>query len=240
MNIACIIPSKNPDNLLACVSAVRLNDPGVRIIVVDDSDGGMAPICAERGITCVKGEKPFVWARNINIGIRAAGEADGVVLLNDDAVLETPDGFSRMAEIAVKHASGFEHWNFKYCGVLSAAIRGAAAATEQIYRGGDGFRKIEHHMMAFVAVYVPAYALKEIGMLDERYTEYGYDDDDYCKRVTDAGYALGVFDGCVVEHGSKPSTFRSRPGTSLQPNHQKFIEKWGHAPGKVPTPSLAR
>ena len=38
--------------------------------------------------------KPFVFARNVNLGIEAAGDAD-VILMNDDATqLRTPYGFT--------------------------------------------------------------------------------------------------------------------------------------------------
>lgn len=242
--IACVIPSKNIENLRVCVSAVRVNDPAVRIVVVDDSEGREIEFyCAAMRIACVKGKKPFVFARNINIGIRAAGEMDGVVLLNDDAILETPNGFTTLADAAELRRVNF--------GIVSAAVRGMVAAKEQEpwsyphlkeqFPLADSWtiRTVKHHMMAFVCVYIPTYTLEEVGLLDERYTEYGYDDDDYCQRVKNAGYALGVFDGCVVEHGSRPSTFRSRPGTSLEPNRKAFIEKWGHAPGKAPVPAHA-
>ena len=45
----------------------------------------------------IDGSRPFMFARNINIGIRAAGE-DDVVLANDDALLKTPIGFSLLRE----------------------------------------------------------------------------------------------------------------------------------------------
>jgi GT2 family glycosyltransferase len=52
-----------------------------------------------------------------------------------------------------------------------------------------------------VCVYIPAHTLKKVGFLDERYTEYGSDDKDYCRRVLAAGYTLGVTHLCSVRHG---------------------------------------
>jgi len=248
VKIACVIPSKNPDNLRACVSAVRLKDPAVRIIVVWDGERSLASIGADfpADVTFIEGKKPFVWARNMNLGISELDRSvEGYVLLNDDAILETPDGFSHLAE-AAEHGYFPGRREGPPMGLVSAAIRGAVAAKEQepvsypFMKEQEpmwdkrSVRPLKHHMMAFVAVYIPFSVFWQVGTLDERFTGYGYDDDDYCQRVKDAGYNLGVFDGCVVEHGSHPSTYRSQPGTSLAPNYARFLEKWGHPPGKIP------
>jgi hypothetical protein len=75
-------------------------------------------------------------------------------------------------------------------------------------------------MLAFVCVYFTRAWLDVLkrdedtrgrGPFDERYIGYGYDDDDACYRLTRRHHAtLGVFDGCVVEHGSFESTFRAK------------------------------
>ena len=88
MSLSVVILSRNADNLEVCVAAVRRHEPDLRIIVVDD---GLDRV--PDGVTVVPGEKPFCYARNANIGIRAAAR-DDVVLLNDDALLESPGGFT--------------------------------------------------------------------------------------------------------------------------------------------------
>ena len=109
-DLSIIIPSKNASNLSACVAAIWRNEParrGFRIIVIDDSldllcdfhpgdQAGGHP----RSISSYIGVKPFIFARNINQGIRIADRND-VILLNDDALLETPGGFSRLQSIAL-------------------------------------------------------------------------------------------------------------------------------------------
>ena len=49
----------------------------------------------------LEGVKPFIFARNCNLGIRAAG-SDDVVLLNDDALLE----YCRNNGATIFHPSG--------------------------------------------------------------------------------------------------------------------------------------
>jgi GT2 family glycosyltransferase len=50
----------------------------------------------------VAGAKPFIYARNCNLGIRMAGSG-AVVLLNDDALLETVGGFTAMQRAGELH-----------------------------------------------------------------------------------------------------------------------------------------
>ena len=66
-------------------------------------------------------------------------------------------------------------------------------------------------------------------MLDERFVDYGMDDDDYSLRVRNAGLKIGIFDGCFVDHGSLKSSYRGGPaaGGDFRPNLRRFIEKWG-------------
>jgi len=92
MGLSIIIPSKNPVNLAACITAIRAAGELCRIIVVDD---GLPAYNHGIGAYVVQGHKPFVYARNINLGIYAAG-TDDVILLNDDALLKTERGFLKM------------------------------------------------------------------------------------------------------------------------------------------------
>jgi GT2 family glycosyltransferase len=237
MSYSVVILSKTRSNLEACLRALATHEPLARIIVVDDfaeplKPGDLYPL--GQGIRWVNGLRPFVFARNANIGIRAAGDYD-VILLNDDAILMTPWGFELM-EKAAHSAEGIK------CGVISAAILGGAAAPDQIvdrqqvlHIDADELWKCKHHMLAFICVYIRREVLGQVGALDERYVGYGYDDDDYCLRIRREGLQLGVC-GCLVEHGSLPSTFRglgSAGHATLDRNYQIFREKWGGSPAEM-------
>ncbi len=180
----------------------------------------------------VRGVKPFCFSRNVNLGIRAAGRAD-VILMNDDAQLLTAGGFDAMS-IAANSEVG------KQYGILTAKILGMAAAPEQCAGGArpdggaksDGrFWTVRHHMVAFICVYIRREVLDLLGWLDERFTGYGYEDDDFCRRVREAGLEIGVFEIALVEHERIPSTFRGagRAAASdmLAENRRIFQQKWG-------------
>jgi GT2 family glycosyltransferase len=170
------------------------------------------------GITWISGERPFIFARNANAGIAAAG--GDVILMNDDARLITVRGFTRMAREMTAHPR---------VGVCSAGVRGVIGNPNQHTRGRPAFR-LEGRTLAFVCVYIPRRVYNCVGPLDTRYTGYGFDDNDYCTRVLAAGYRLAVWDGCQVDHsGDLPSSFRTRHDLTalFEHNRQLYQEKWG-------------
>jgi len=213
--IAVVIPSKTTSNLIPCVAAIRKNEPDLQIIVVDDGlDQSLLPLGE---IELIAGIRPFIFARNCNLGIRAAGNVDGVVLLNDDALLETPVGFSLLAEACRADAS---------IGIIGATCNNVGNRAQ--WSQGIGLR-IEPRMVCFVAAYIPTSTLETVGLLDERFVGYGFEDDDYCLRVRQAGLKIGIHDGCYVDHGSLVSTFRGNPEApaNLQIGSAIFHRKWG-------------
>ena len=90
MSFSVVIPSARAQNLIPCVRAILDREPDLppdRIIVVDD--GARADAEAHLPpVRWVTGIKPFVFARNANLGIRTA--ATDVILLNDDTRPVTP------------------------------------------------------------------------------------------------------------------------------------------------------
>lgn len=234
MSFSIIIPTRNPHNIVQCMSSIGLHDARSlsKVIIVNDDDSG--EIARYHGIKIVPGLKPFIFARNINLGIAAAGD-DDVILLNDDTRLISDLGFSYLSGIANDHPE---------YGIISAGITGAVGNTEQIAQPGTRLREAKHHTLVFVCVYLRRAVLNQICLgiggpwLDERFISYGYDDDDACERVRRLDLNLGVFDGCVVEHGVLESSYRGNHGNTglsdLEPNRNRFIEKWGFAPGQAP------
>lgn len=223
MKYSVVIPSKNPRNLVHCTAAIKNNERFLendRIIIVDDGipeewGGDLRKF----GITVVEGEKPFVFARNCNIGIRKAIEqgSDVVILLNDDAMLETPVGFTVLADCLDS--------NPEY-GLIGATCR--VVGNPNQFPQGVGLRD-EDRMVCFVCVAIHRRTIEKVGLMDERYIHYGMDDDDYSFEVRKAGLKIGVHDGCVVDHGRLVSSFRGDPKTpsDFRQNMQIFIDKWG-------------
>jgi len=212
--ISVVIPSKTITNLAPCVEAVKQHQPDAQIIVVDD---GVETL--PKDTQAVQGVKPFIFARNINLGIQKALKdgAEGVVLLNDDAILTTPGGFEVMAQACRNNAQ---------YGLIGATCNNVGNRNQ--WPQAVGLR-VEKRMVCFVCTYIPRQTIERVGLLDERFVAYGFDDDDYCLRVRLAGLLIGIHDGCYVDHGSLKSTFRGDPTTpaGLNQNAVIFKAKWG-------------
>jgi len=215
--LSIVIPSKTPANLTACLRAIRAAGEDCRVIVIDDGLGTSPEIEAVRDQhTVLDGAKPFIFARNVNIGIRAAGD-DDVIVTNDDALLESPGGFSIMQRAAEEHPE---------FGVIGATTNVTGQPLQ--WRQSVGLREVPH--IAFVCVLIPRRTINLIGLLDERYClDYGVEDLDYCETVTRAGLKVGVHDSCFVDHGSLTSSFRGAPLATLgfARNKALFDAKWG-------------
>jgi len=226
MSFSIVILTKNAENLAECLKAVFEHEPDLphgKIVVVDDGVDWAAveDRFEDRRIHCgfniVQGKKPFNYARNANLGIKSCD--DDVVLLNDDAVLKTPNGFGELAKVAAQK---------KHFGIISCGIDGIVCNENQKPLPKPKFR-IEHGMVAFMAVYIKRTAIAKIGLLDERFEGYGCEDSDYCRRAHNSDLRVGVWDGCVVEHGDESkSSFRVLPDWRkiYNENLEVYWKKW--------------
>lgn len=219
-SFSVVILSSQAENLVPCVRAILQNEPNLApsdIVVVDDGARAFAEALLPP-IQWVPGVKPFVFARNANLGIGAAKK--DTILLNDDARLITLCGFSLLASEMKRHPE---------VGVCSAGIRGAVVNPRQIASRTPHFR-YEDSAIAFVCVFLPWRSYVMVGALDEQFVGYGFEDNDYCARTLASGQKIGVWDGCVVDHsGELPSTFRTRPDINqqFQENRRYYQNKWG-------------
>lgn len=224
MSYSVIIPSKDSRNLVACYYAIRGDSQEeCRIIVVDDglSFETFDPVRSEwiSSAEFIKGVKPFLFSRNVNLGIRAAG-TDDVILLNDDALLKTPGGFAKLARFADEHPD---------IGVVAPATNVTGQRLQWLtYRTPEGFRFVND--VPYVCVYIPRRTLDKVGLLDERYClDYGVEDRDHCEAINRAGLKVAILYDVFVDHGSLHSSFRGDPRQpkSFAKNYALFKAKWG-------------
>lgn len=204
MSFAIVVPSARADNLVRCLRSVLRTHPELdpaRVVVVDDGARAGAEPELPPGITWVPGVRPFVYARNVNRGVRACAPFHPVIL-GDDGELLTPGGLDALAALLRGEPR---------LAAVSPAVLGAVGNPAQTLCRAAPLR-FEEHMLAFVCVMIRRSAWERVGPLDERFTGYGFDDVDYSWRLREAGLALGISSRCVVRHdGSLPSTYRTRP-----------------------------
>lgn len=226
MTFHVVIPSKTISNLEASLGSVFANEPRLSrswIIVVDDGVEWRAHADLVSAATILQGPRVFCFSRNVNIGIQWAVEhgADGIIIMNDDATLLTPNGFTAMMQAAYDHPE---------YGVISAAITAHVGNHNQNPRHGSNSLRGERNSLAYVCVGMTRRTLDTIGLLDEDFSQdYGWEDIAHCREARNAGLKLGVFDGCLVEHGRLPSTFRqaNRSVSVYNRNAAVFYRKYG-------------
>lgn len=222
MSWAVVIPSARAANLVRSVESLIRTHPGAapsRICVVDDGAREEAEAKLPRGILWVEGIKPFIYARNINLGVERIDPADPVILMGDDVEVLTEHAFDRLEATLAER---------KDLGILSPGILGIVGNVRQNYRRRSAFQ-LEHDKLAFVCVAIPQRVRQSVGKLDERFAGYGCEDDDYSWRVREAGFKLGILHTCAVRHdGSIPSTFRTRPDyeARFRENRERLALKW--------------
>jgi len=204
--LTVVIPSKTLGNLKPCVEAVLRHEATADIIViwdgdcpgsdVNDAQRAMNQIGGDRSPVVLRGREPFIFARNMNIGIHAADEED-VVLLNDDAILEIPHGFSMMQHTAELHPEiGIVSSSTNVAGNpdqhrrLPQLVGGQRIACNavhvhlgpcQLYQGHPGDHTFERYRVigncpgnsfptvAYVCVLIPLRTIQAVGLLDERF-----------------------------------------------------------------------
>ncbi len=189
MNYRVIIPSGSASNLERALAALRAAQPCLsrdRIVVVADRLPGH--LAATLDVTWIEGSSPFVFSRNVNLGVNSC-DTD-IVLMADDVELVTANGFDRMFELVREDDD---------IGILAAGIEGAACRDAQVY---DIDRPLcrEDDWLSFVCILIPRRTWQRVGPMDERFDGYGFDDVDYSWRVRGAELGLLVTHECHVRH----------------------------------------
>jgi len=232
--ISVLIPSRTDAYLIRVLEALLYHGGfGVgsqrRIIV---GDNGLAERPAHPSIVYVDVPQPFNFSQAINFCAAAAPSQHDLFILNDDA-LPTSFYFPVWVEHAIK-------WGMEQgFGLTGPRIEGGVGNDDQRQTTRLGTFLQTYKPICFMAAAIPRHVWDQIGPMDERYTGYGFDDADYCRRVVEAGYRLGVAGWFSVEHGingmPQSGTFQRIYGHDTysemgQRAMRIFTDKWGSGP----------
>jgi hypothetical protein len=239
MNVAIVIPTAYPDRLKRCLASIWKECPDFprdKVYVVTSvfpaRDNDFYGVC-----WIPQSEGPFNFAREVNRGIAAAGKEADVLVMNDDAHVRTPNLIKHLKDVSDEYQG---------MALLTPALTG------QISRDGDGawaksfrfdpsIRRRYVQMIPFMAAFLPAALRYAVGQLDERFTKYGSDDDDYCYRARQAGCPIIVLPQLMIFHEPENAVLhRSRWGAEMftpegRIDRSAFIQKWNAYP---PPPTM--
>lgn len=205
-----IIPSRTDEYLDTVLESLERSQPGSvsRVVVADNGIGDQVRRYWEaQRVTFVRVPVPFVFARAINMGVDATEPADDLLLLNDDTEMLT----ERWAEVGEKM---LERISLRNYGLISLSISKKEnvgnhdQALDPMLNPNGGVKE-SMKTLCFIAVVIRRWMWEKIGRLDESFTGYGFDDNDYCVRVWNSGKRCGIVSSLVVKHGKPEYPFSS-------------------------------
>jgi len=215
-----------PGHTVDCLEKVRAcTELPHEVILVDNgsTDGSVGKFCDLVLLwdTLIRLPKNVGFAAGVNRGLRAIHpKSEYVCLLNSDAFVTEGAIEEMVAVLEANHQLGL------------VGPRGKTVLNPPEQRGEPGVDYedvITDKTLAFFCVVIPTPVVDQIGLLDERFGLGTWEDGDYCKRLKDAGYTLGIAGKAFVFHEVN-ATFRANNldvQSICNENQGKYIEKWG-------------
>ena len=89
----------------------------------------------------------------------------------------------------------------------------------------------QYHRVAGFCIVMKSDLISKIGKLDEQLNRGGYEDDDYCKRIRDAGNQILIAEDVFIYHKSGVSFSKSKSPDSnlaflMQQGRRRLLRKW--------------
>ena len=228
---------------IRCLSSIieRSDYSNLEIIVVDNASESAQSALVKNWIDQQHGVN-FIYIRNDenlgfsagnNVGLRIA-KGEFIVLLNNDT--EVTPGWLRRA---IKHFKADPD-----LGILGPSTNNCGNEGRVLLRGRTedwlseviprfGFRpltKFDTSTVAFFCVYIKREVLDKVGLMDEIYGRGYFEDDDYCRRVQQAGFGIAISRDIFIYHemGASFRTLPSKEQQELFARNKKIYEsKWG-------------
>ena len=197
-----IIPNRFDDviqPLLTSIKEFESTIPNI-VIIADGHDRNY-------GYDIVKVSGKFNFSRSVNAGINYASP-DDIILINDDVRLLQPNTFKTLHDLAYTRPA---------LGILSPMVYGGCGnpymrpSNTHLWDGSGRGRNIENGIhycnaksgdrITFACVYIKRKLLNKMGLFDENFTGYGFDDADICVRAIKCCWEIGITNKLIVQHG---------------------------------------
>lgn len=231
--LAVIVPTRTDAFLDKLVASLRhSSDPSEYDLII--ADNGLSASCRNRypEATIVDTPDPFSFAVAVNAAVKRSQPGADLFIVNDDIEILTPDVIksTQKALFLAKNLG---------IGVVSPVVMSGAVGSIDQTVVPEHALAVTQEPLCFVAVAIPRAVWNALGGLDESFPGYGYEDTDFCRRVAESGWMLGVTKLVGVSHGnvehSHSSTFLRRFPDEYQKMsseaYSAFVKKWGPGPG---------
>ncbi len=250
-----VVTYDNRDLNRLCLESLRARTewPNTETIVVDNgSTDGTPELLTEAAqadprLRVIQHETNLGFAAACNAGL-AAATGEYLVLLNNDTVVTRGWATTLARHLGADPGLG-----------LVGPVTNAIANSARVEAGYTGMRDLPQWAAAWTRAHdgeifeLPMLALfcaamrrgvfEQIGPLDERFGIGMFEDDDYCRRMRDAGYRIACARDAFVHHWQMAS-FRKMPRAAyfalFRENRKKYEAKWGRSSAPSPERETAR
>ncbi|MBC7545511.1 MAG: glycosyltransferase family 2 protein [Candidatus Sericytochromatia bacterium] len=229
-----------------CLAALDQTLPvaETEIIVVDNgsTDGTAAWLQRQVGLRtnllAIRSAANLGFAGGCNLGL-AAASGDGVVLLNNDAIVSPGWLQGLWAPLLQQPALGMTGpvSNFVIreqvvAGPKRADWAAVSAYAAEIAQAHSGQGRPTERLSGFCLLIRRA-VITRLGGLDPRFGLAYYEDDDYCLRADLAGFGLWIAQDVYVHHlGQRTATALGIADGRFDENWHRFRLKWGLPPDR--------
>ena len=237
-----VLTYNNLEFTKACLRSLEVQScyPNWELVIVDNASSDGTPdhlkayAVANPGVKLILNEKNLGFAAGNNCGLQAAC-GDYLIVLNNDTyvtrgwILDMVRHFRRSPDLGligpVTNNIGNEaKIEVQYADM--AEMDSAAYAYTSVRSG----KELAVSTLAFFCAAMPRGVYEEVGGLDERFGLGFFEDDDYCRRVEQAGYRIAVAEDVFVHHHLSASFDKIEPERRqelFEANKALYEEKWG-------------
>ena len=196
-------------------SVLDFTFPPYTLTVVDNLSGlqtkrRLRSLAQNHPMEVLRYDEPFNFAAQVNMGLRHAFRFPNVeygLILNADTVVE-PEWLIRLLESA--------RYGYGAVGPLS----NVAIPTQQ---GPRENVTVARDRLSGFCMLIRREAFEAVGGFDERFVGGGYEDQDFCLRLVQQGWKLGVDHRVHIHHFHR--AFRTAHTAEMEANRVRFFEK---------------
>lgn len=202
MNPFCILTlSKFGDQFNRLMKTLFETHPNLKpeqVYVVDD--GLDSSVKEKWPVHYIEGKKPFIFARNFNIGINHIPLNLDVFFIGDDVMPLTVNAVECLAQ-AVYKRTDFGMAAPAVCGSVGNFYQQFGALQHPTTREELQTLPAYNSALIFIAVYIKRELIDKVGPIPETLVGYGYEDNYYSLMMEKKGYTWLIDPTVLVYHG---------------------------------------